>query len=179
MLVVGGYNSSNTCNLARICAEKVPTYHIADPECMISADEIRHRPVGAPSTTVGHRGDRPATGCPRSGRIVVGLTAGASTPNNIVGEVIQRLERSFERLTAGPTRRAHRSMSRAPGGRIPTAYPDAVPAFSGQEAVEIASGLDHDGRSVAERKISFFQLVVGRGDLTVRLASSRSDAARP
>ena len=26
MLVVGGYNSSNTCNLARICAERVPTY---------------------------------------------------------------------------------------------------------------------------------------------------------
>ncbi len=53
MLVVGGYNSSNTCNLARICAAKVRTYHIADPDCMLSADEIRHRPVGAPSTTVG------------------------------------------------------------------------------------------------------------------------------
>ena len=32
MLVIGGYNSSNTCNLARICADKVRTYHIADPE---------------------------------------------------------------------------------------------------------------------------------------------------
>ncbi len=52
MLVVGGYNSSNTCNLARICAERVPTFHIADPDCLVSADEIRHRPVGAPSTTV-------------------------------------------------------------------------------------------------------------------------------
>ena len=31
MIVIGGYNSSNTCNLARICAEKVPTYHVADP----------------------------------------------------------------------------------------------------------------------------------------------------
>ncbi len=51
MLVVGGYNSSNTCNLARICAERVPTFHIADPDCLVSADEIRHRPVGAPSTT--------------------------------------------------------------------------------------------------------------------------------
>ncbi len=29
-VVIGGYNSSNTCNLARICAERVPTYHIAD-----------------------------------------------------------------------------------------------------------------------------------------------------
>jgi 4-hydroxy-3-methylbut-2-enyl diphosphate reductase len=91
MLVVGGYNSSNTCNLARICAEKARTYHIADPDCMLSADEIRHRPVGAPSTTVGiaevTRGWLPPTG-----RVVVGLTAGASTPNNIVGEVVRKLD---------------------------------------------------------------------------------------
>ena len=51
MIVVGGYNSSNTCNLARICAERVQTFHIADPDCLSSADEIRHRPVGVPSTT--------------------------------------------------------------------------------------------------------------------------------
>src|SRR5581483_2790177 len=47
MLVIGGYNSSNTCNLARICADVRPTFHIADPECLVSAVEIRHRPVGA------------------------------------------------------------------------------------------------------------------------------------
>jgi 4-hydroxy-3-methylbut-2-enyl diphosphate reductase len=92
MVVVGGYNSSNTCNLARICAERVPTYHIADPECLVSADEVRHRPVGAPSTTrsleQSTRGWFPA-----GGPVVVGLTAGASTPNNIVGEVIERLGR--------------------------------------------------------------------------------------
>ena len=92
MLVVGGYNSSNTCNLARICAEKVTTFHIADPDCMISADEIHHRLVGAPSTTVGTEAIT-RDWLPATGRIVVGLTAGASTPNNIVGEVIQRLER--------------------------------------------------------------------------------------
>ena len=39
MLVVGGYNSSNTCNLARICAERVRTFHIADPECLVSRDD--------------------------------------------------------------------------------------------------------------------------------------------
>ena len=91
MLVVGGYNSSNTCNLARICAASVPTYHIADPECMVSETELRHRPVGAPSTTVGI--EMLARDWLPHGHIVVGLTAGASTPNNIVGEVIQRLER--------------------------------------------------------------------------------------
>src|SRR4051812_11875849 len=50
MLVVGGYNSSNTVNLAKICAERVPTFHIAEPECLVSPTEIRYRPVGMPST---------------------------------------------------------------------------------------------------------------------------------
>jgi 4-hydroxy-3-methylbut-2-enyl diphosphate reductase len=92
MLVVGGYNSSNTCNLARLCAERVRTFHIAEPGCLVSATEIRYRPVGAPSTgtvleSVQH------SWLPSSGSLTVGLTAGASTPNNIVGQVIDRLER--------------------------------------------------------------------------------------
>jgi 4-hydroxy-3-methylbut-2-enyl diphosphate reductase len=91
MLVVGGYNSSNTCNLARICADRVRTYHMADPGCMASAAAIRHRPVGAPSTTVGVE-DVTHDWLPAAGPVVIGLTAGASTPNNIVGEVIRKLE---------------------------------------------------------------------------------------
>jgi 4-hydroxy-3-methylbut-2-enyl diphosphate reductase len=92
MIVVGGYNSSNTCNLARICAERVRTYHIADPECVISREEVRHRPVGPPSTAAG--GEEVARDwLPVSGPLAVGLTAGASTPNNIVGQVIGKLER--------------------------------------------------------------------------------------
>jgi len=91
MLVVGGYNSSNTCNLARICADRVRTYHIADPDCMRSATEIRHRPVGAPSTTAGIE-EITYGWLPASGSLAIGLTAGASTPNNIVGEVIRKLE---------------------------------------------------------------------------------------
>jgi len=90
MVVIGGYNSSNTCNLARICAEKVPTFHIADPGCLISADEIRHRPIGLPSTSVA--ADRVTQGWLPAGDIVVGLTAGASTPNNLVGQAIRRLQ---------------------------------------------------------------------------------------
>ena len=92
MLVVGGYNSSNTCNLARICAERVPTFHIADPECLVSAEEVRHRPVGAPSTTV-RAEDVSRDWLPGTSPLTIGLTAGASTPNNIVGEVIERLAR--------------------------------------------------------------------------------------
>ena len=91
MIVVGGYNSSNTCNLARICAARVPTYHIADPEGLVSSSEIRHRPVGAPSTVSGLE-QTAHSWLPADGPLVVGLTAGASTPNNIVGEVIRRLD---------------------------------------------------------------------------------------
>jgi 4-hydroxy-3-methylbut-2-enyl diphosphate reductase len=92
MIVVGGYNSSNTCNLARICAARVRTYHISDPACLLSAERIRHRPVGAPSTA---SADEVVTEnwLPREGRVIIGLTAGASTPNNIVGQVIETVER--------------------------------------------------------------------------------------
>ncbi|HVL66096.1 MAG TPA: 4-hydroxy-3-methylbut-2-enyl diphosphate reductase [Vicinamibacterales bacterium] len=92
MVVVGGYNSSNTCNLARICAERVRTYHIASPEALLSAEEIRHRPVGLPSTSTGVEAISQGW-LPKEGPLVVGLTAGASTPNNIVGEVIRTLDR--------------------------------------------------------------------------------------
>ena len=89
-VVIGGYNSSNTCNLARICAERVPTYHIADTAGLLSAAEIRHRPIGAPSTAA--VAEAVTSGWLPEGDLVVGLTAGASTPNNIVGQVIERLE---------------------------------------------------------------------------------------
>ena len=91
MVVVGGYNSSNTCNLAKICSEHCPTFHIAEADCLVSADLIRHRPIGAPSTAAVNE----ATGSawlPRFGPVVMGLTAGASTPNNVVGQVVARLE---------------------------------------------------------------------------------------
>ncbi len=85
MIVIGGYNSSNTCNLARICAESRPTFHIADPDCLVSAGEIRHRPVGAKaevSTT---------PWLPPAGPVAIGLTSGASTPDNLMGAVVARL----------------------------------------------------------------------------------------
>jgi 4-hydroxy-3-methylbut-2-enyl diphosphate reductase len=85
MIVIGGYNSSNTCNLARICSESRPTFHIADPDCLVSAQEIRHRPVGAKaevSTT---------SWLPPGGPVTIGLTSGASTPDNLMGAVVARL----------------------------------------------------------------------------------------
>jgi 4-hydroxy-3-methylbut-2-enyl diphosphate reductase len=86
MIVMGGYNSSNTANLARICTASGPTFHIAEPDCLVSAEEIRHRPTGtkAEVTTRGW--------LPRSGPVSIGLTSGASTPDNLMGAAIARLE---------------------------------------------------------------------------------------
>jgi 4-hydroxy-3-methylbut-2-enyl diphosphate reductase len=64
---------------------RVPTYHVADDECLVSADEIRHRPVGR-KTEVTARGWLPAEGPLR-----VGLSAGASTPDNLVGAAILKV----------------------------------------------------------------------------------------
>jgi 4-hydroxy-3-methylbut-2-enyl diphosphate reductase len=89
MIVIGGYNSSNTCNLARICSERTPTFHIANPECLVSDVEIRYRPVGQPST--GLVAEAVARDWLPQGAVILGLTAGASTPNNIIGEVVERL----------------------------------------------------------------------------------------
>lgn len=90
MVVIGGYNSSNTCNLAKICAERCPTFHIAAPDCLVSASELRHRPIGLPSTSA--VAEAIAANWLPSGPVTIGLTAGASTPNNIVGQVVSRLE---------------------------------------------------------------------------------------
>jgi 4-hydroxy-3-methylbut-2-enyl diphosphate reductase len=84
MIVIGGYNSSNTNNLAKIASSFTPTFHIEDAAAILSADEIRHKPAGTPKETV-TRGWFPAS--VRS----IGITAGASTPNNQVGEAIERI----------------------------------------------------------------------------------------
>jgi 4-hydroxy-3-methylbut-2-enyl diphosphate reductase len=85
MVVIGGYNSSNTQALARICAEKLPTFHIRGPEGIGGDGGIRHRPVGPHHEELEEAAWLPA------GAVTVGLTAGASTPNNVVGEVVERI----------------------------------------------------------------------------------------
>ena len=83
MVVIGGYNSSNTQALTRICAARLPTYHISSAD-RIEGEAIRHRPVGAHDETT-------AAAWLPAGPITIGVTAGASTPNNVVGEVVERI----------------------------------------------------------------------------------------
>jgi len=85
MVVIGGYNSSNTTHLAAICQERITTFHIEDASCIDAAGgTIRFRPVGA---KVEQRRD---AWLPQ-GPLTIGVTAGASTPNNKIGETIERI----------------------------------------------------------------------------------------
>lgn len=84
MIVVGGYNSSNTGHLVEISLEFCPAYHVKDASCIISQSEIEHKPVHQ-KDPVRSRGWLP------KGPVQVGVTAGASTPNRVIEEVIERL----------------------------------------------------------------------------------------
>jgi 4-hydroxy-3-methylbut-2-en-1-yl diphosphate reductase len=86
MVVIGGYNSSNTMSLAALCSETVRTFHVEDAENIDPASgTIRHRPLGAKEETAS------ADWIPSAGPVRVGVTAGASTPNNKIGEAVGRI----------------------------------------------------------------------------------------
>ena len=91
MIVIGGYNSSNTRNLARLAGRRVPTYHIADAGDLVSRREVRHRPVDDGQGPAAVAETRSLDWLPDLPVVNVGLTAGASTPDSAVGEVIDRL----------------------------------------------------------------------------------------
>jgi 4-hydroxy-3-methylbut-2-enyl diphosphate reductase len=85
MIVVGGYNSSNTCHLAALVHQHgIPTFHIEDAEAVdVSTGTIRYQPIG----TKAEASSDNWLGSSRT----IGITAGASTPNNKVGETIVRI----------------------------------------------------------------------------------------
>ena len=87
MVVVGGFNSSNTISLAALCAEHVPSYHVEDAEAIEPATRSLHYRVAG----VKHVEADATDWLPPSGAVRVGLTAGASTPNNKIGEAVARI----------------------------------------------------------------------------------------
>lgn len=87
MLVIGGYNSSNTNHLAHMCRERTRTYHIQDATCIDpERASIRHKPVLDP-----HAPEVTEEGWLGDGPLELGVTAGASTPNNKIGEAILKV----------------------------------------------------------------------------------------
>jgi 4-hydroxy-3-methylbut-2-enyl diphosphate reductase len=85
MVVVGGYNSSNTCHLAALVHQHgIPTYHIEDADSIdVATGSLRHQPIGTKSEATTREWIGEAK--------IIGITAGASTPNNKVGETIARI----------------------------------------------------------------------------------------
>lgn len=84
LLVIGGYNSSNTSHLAEMGESVLPTYFIKNAAKIVSEDVIvhfdQHKLIEIQSKQW----------LPK-GKIKVGITAGASCPNNLIEDVVRRL----------------------------------------------------------------------------------------
>lgn len=87
MLVVGGFNSSNTNHLASLCAESTRTFHI---ESALGIDMetgvITYKPAGTQQVQEEER-------WLPDGSVEIGLTAGASTPDSLIGETAENILR--------------------------------------------------------------------------------------
>jgi 4-hydroxy-3-methylbut-2-enyl diphosphate reductase len=83
-LVVGGFNSSNTINLTNIALKYGPAYHIEDASYIIDHTTIRHKLTDSNDIRKSLRW-LPAD------KLTIGLTAGASTPDAKLEEVINRI----------------------------------------------------------------------------------------
>ncbi len=87
MLVIGGYNSSNTNHLAHLCRQHTTTFHVEDATCIdVEQGTIRHKPELDPTAD-----EVVETNWLPEGPFDLGITAGASTPNNKIGEALLRI----------------------------------------------------------------------------------------
>ena len=84
MIVIGGFNSSNTTHLQEIAIEhNIPSYHIDSVERIISRDRLEHKPLKQNVAV--------AENWLPEGKITVGITSGASTPDRVVADIIERI----------------------------------------------------------------------------------------
>ncbi len=84
MVVIGGYNSSNTTHLQEIAIEyKIPSYHIDSADRINLDNQIEHKPLNKDLETK-------ADWLPQ-GKINIGVTSGASTPDKVVEEIIEKI----------------------------------------------------------------------------------------
>lgn len=86
LLVVGGYNSSNTTHLVEIGEKELPTFFIRSAGCLVSLEEILHYDI--------HRKEEVSIYSnlfASSEPIHVGITAGASCPNNLIEDTILKV----------------------------------------------------------------------------------------
>jgi 4-hydroxy-3-methylbut-2-enyl diphosphate reductase len=87
LLVVGGYNSSNTTHLVEIGEQQLPTFFIRDASCLKSLEQIVHYDLHQKTEITSDYsslflGDKPVT---------IGITAGASCPANLIEDTIMKV----------------------------------------------------------------------------------------
>ncbi len=84
MLVIGGFNSSNTTHLQEIALEYgIPSYHIDSSARIVSRSKIEHKPLGKEIEV--------AENWLPEGSITIGVTSGASTPDTVVANAIEKI----------------------------------------------------------------------------------------
>ena len=84
MVVIGGFNSSNTTHLQEIAIERdIPSYHIDAASRIGPGNQIQHKPL--------HQDLVVEQDWLPEGKIVVGITSGASTPDRAVEEVVEKI----------------------------------------------------------------------------------------
>jgi 4-hydroxy-3-methylbut-2-enyl diphosphate reductase len=90
-IVIGGYNSSNTTHLAKLCARHLPTYHIQDSSEIVSSSAIRHLDLETLKVITTDNW------LPDQSKVdpTVLISAGASSPDALVDAVIERLCQIF------------------------------------------------------------------------------------
>jgi 4-hydroxy-3-methylbut-2-en-1-yl diphosphate reductase len=86
MLVVGGYNSSNTTHLVEIAEKQLPAFFIRDARCLRNLEEIVHFDLHEKSERTTYTAKLAGPG-----PVTIGITAGASCPNNLIEETILRV----------------------------------------------------------------------------------------
>ena len=86
LLVVGGYNSSNTTHLVEIGEQRLPTFFIRTADCLKSLEQIIHFDLHIKAEKESYSAKLAS-----EGPVTVGITAGASCPNNLIEDTVLRV----------------------------------------------------------------------------------------
>ncbi|MDF2375673.1 MAG: 4-hydroxy-3-methylbut-2-enyl diphosphate reductase [Verrucomicrobiales bacterium] len=86
LIVVGGYNSSNTTHLVEIGEKELPTFFIRSSECLVSLEEIVHYDLHQEEEVTSY-----SEVFEKQTEVVVGITAGASCPSNLIEDTIVKV----------------------------------------------------------------------------------------